>query len=114
MANVMGKEKKESDNTFAKGGSTKMFGQQDASPAMPGTSSPANGKGSPNNKFGIPTGTGKGKMVGKQAADPQAPGVSGHAAGTSQNWGVKGGTTKMFGKQTANTALPGTSSPRNG
>jgi hypothetical protein len=111
-SDVMGKEKKESKNVFAKGGTTKMFGQQDASPATAGTSSPNNGNGKANNTFKAVGG--KGHMAGKQAADSQAAGVSGHAAGTSQSWGVKGGTTKMFEKQTANNATPGTSSPTRG
>jgi hypothetical protein len=105
MANdVYGKEKSEKMNAFAKGGTTKMFGPQDASTSNAGTSSPNNGRKSANNKHEAVGG--KGKMFGPQAADQQAPGVSGHVAGTSQKWGVKGGTTHMFGPGQARNQTP--------
>jgi hypothetical protein len=114
---VFGKEKSEKGNVFAKGGTTKMFGEQDASPANPGTSSPNNGNVKANNKFGIGYSVGKTSMFGEQDASPAMPGESSPANGRKapdNNWGVKGGTTKMFGPQTADTALPGSSAPRNG
>lgn len=102
---VMGKEKSEKDNIFAKGGTNTMIKQGSVEPAEPGVS--ANKTNGPNdNKFGIAPGTGKGKMVGPQAADPQAPGVSGHTAGSSQKWGVKGGTGHMAGWTGAQNAKP--------
>ena len=57
MPNGKTKEKSEKTGIGAKGGSTKMFGQQGADPAVAGTSSP--NSGAPNNKWGIPTGAGK-------------------------------------------------------
>lgn len=103
MANdVYGKEKSEKMNSFAKGGSNKMFGPGGAATAEAGVS--ANMKKGGNMKAEAVGG--KGKMFGPQAADPQAPGVSGHSAGTSQSWGVKGGTTHMFGPGQARNQTP--------
>jgi hypothetical protein len=107
MANmVMGKEKSEKDNVFAKGGKTAMFGPQDSSTADAGTSSPANGRKSANNKWGVGYSAGKGRMVGPQAADPQAPGVSGHVAGTSQKWGLPPSKGHMAGWTGSQPAKP--------
>lgn len=114
---VMGKEKSEKDNLFARGGTTKMFGPQDASLANAGTSSPNNGNVKVNNTWGVGNNVGKGTMFGEQDASPAQPGESSPANGRKapdNKWGVSGGTTKMFGPQTADTALPGSSAPRNG
>lgn len=102
MANVMGKEKKESNNQFAKGGSTKMFSEQGANPAVAGST--AVGGGAPDNKFDVKAGNGK--MVGKQAADPQAPGVTGHDAGSNQKWGLPPSKGHMAGWTGAQNAKP--------
>jgi hypothetical protein len=48
-----------------------MFGEQDASPANPGTSSPNNGRRAPDNKWGVKGGTGK--MFGPGQARNQTP-----------------------------------------
>lgn len=104
MANqVMGKEKSEKDNIFAKGGGNKMFPQMGVAPAEAGVSAPTKApKGS--NKPGFDTGSGK--MVGPQAADPQAPGVSGHDAGSSQKWGLPPSKGHMAGYTGSQTARP--------
>lgn len=99
----MGKEKKESLNKFAKGGTTKMFSKMGVQESPAGTAAPTK---APSFDKAAAKG-GKGKMFGKQAADAQAPGVAGHSAGTSQSWGVKGGKGKMFGPQQAGPARPG-------
>lgn len=113
----MGKEKSDKPGDFAKGGSTKMFGPQDASPQPAGVSTPANGRKSPDNKFSIASMSGKTGVMGKQRnaapaiAGQQSPG--GRAGGDTK-FGVSGGSGKMFGQQTASAAQPGTSSARNG
>jgi hypothetical protein len=56
------------DKNAAKGGSGKMFGEQSADPSLPGTSSPSNGRRSPNNKFGA--NGGNGKMFGNTGSTP--------------------------------------------
>jgi hypothetical protein len=85
MANdVYGKEKSEKMNTFAKGGSTKMFKQGGADAAQPGVS--INKSMGGDQKFNVQTGGGK--MFAKMAADPQESGVAGHSAGNSQKWGL--------------------------
>ena len=102
---VMGKEKSEKDNVFAKGGSNPMNKQGSANPAEPGVS--ANKDNGPNdNKWGIPPKTGKGRDVGAQASDPQAPGVSGHTAGSSQKWGLPPSKGHMAGHTGADPAKP--------
>jgi len=101
---VMGKEKSEKGNLFAKGGSNAMSGQNTVGSQKPGVSS-SEGQKSGSNKPGFNTGSGK--MAGPQAADPQAPGVSGHSAGTSQKWGLppsKGHMAGFTGSQPAKPA----------
>ena len=113
MPNGKTKEKSEKTGIGAKGGSTKMFGQQGADSAKSGTSSP--NSGAPNNKWGIPTGAGKGHMAKQQGADPAVAGTSSPNSGAPNNkWGVSGGKGKMFGKQTASNQRPGSSSGING
>jgi hypothetical protein len=102
-SDVMGKEKKETMNVFAKGGTNKMIGQGSVEPAQPGVS--ANKTNGPNNnKFGFQAG-GR-DPIGKQAADPQAPGVSGHTAGSSQKWGLPPSKGHMAGPSGADPAKP--------
>lgn len=107
------KEKSEKSGIGAKGGSTKMFGQQGVAPSKPGQVSTSSG--SPNNKFGVGRGAGKGHMAKEGAADPALPGTSSPNNSKAENkWGVSGGKSKMFGKQTASQAQAGTSSVHNG
>lgn len=104
MANqVMGKEKSEKDNIFAKGGSNAMSGQNTVGTQKPGVSS-SEGQKSGSNKAGFNTGSAK--DVGPQAADPQAPGVSGHSAGSSQKWGLPPSKGHMAGWTGAQPAKP--------
>lgn len=113
---VMGKEKKEDQNVFAKGGTTKMFGLQDASPALPGTTSPNNGNQKADTTFKVSGGS-KNHMAGPQDASPAPAGSSSPSNGpykVDNSWGVSGGKGKMFGHQSANTATPGISGPTAG
>ena len=100
MANqVMGKEKSEKGNLFAKGGSNKMAAQGSANPAEPGVS--ANKDNGPNdNKFGIGYGAGKGKMFGEQDASTALPGESSPSNGRKapdNKWGLPPSKGKMAG-----------------
>lgn len=98
-------ESVKSGGDFAKGGSTHMFGEQAADPAMEGTSSPNASKG-PGAKFAS---GGNGKMFGQQYAGPQQPGVSSHDTkgdGGKFAQGGKGPDNRMFGPQKSNTAKP--------
>jgi hypothetical protein len=57
--------------SFAKGGSTKMFGKQHAGQQAPGQTATKSGAGG---KFAKGGGS---KMFGKQSANPRRPGVTG-------------------------------------
>lgn len=107
-----GKEKSEKKNVGARGGSHSMAPQQGVAPSKPGQVSVSSA--SPNNKWGIGNGAGKGHMAGKGSADPAPAGTSSPSSGNNQKWGVSGGKGKMFGKQTASVAQSGTSSVSNG
>lgn len=100
------KEISQKSNTFAKGGTTKMFGQQGADPAKPGTSSP--NAGAPNNKFGIPKNVGKTGVMGKQrgAAPVEAGKVSTGGREGSNAFKVSGGNGHMAGFSPAQNAKP--------
>lgn len=92
-----GKEKSEKTGFGAKGGTTKMAGQQGVAPSKPGQVSVSSG--SPNNKFGIPNGVGKSGVMGKQrGAAPSRPGtVSSGGHGGDNSFSVKGGSGHMAG-----------------
>lgn len=93
------KEKSEKTNIGARGGSTKMFGPQDASPSNSGTSSPANSRIPPDNKFGIKNNAGKTGVMGKQRG--AAPAVSGQVSpggrAGDNSFKVSGGKGHMAG-----------------
>lgn len=101
-----GKEMAEKSGSFAKGGTTKMFGQQGADAAKPGTSSvnPA----SANNKFGLPSNVGKTGVMGKQGgATPAIAGQSSVGGKAGDNsFKVSGGAGKMFGNTGSTPAKP--------
>ena len=104
---AMDKEKSDKSASFAKGGSTKMFGQQDASPSMAGTSSPANGRKGADNKYSVSGGNGK--MAGQQGAHPaKSGGVAVSQPGAGKG-GIDAGRGKMFGPQQAGPAKSGQS-----
>jgi len=93
------KEKAEKTNVGAKGGSTKMFGPQDASPAVAGETAAHNGRKSPNNKWGVPNNVGKTGVMGKQrgAAAAVAGKVSSGGSGGDNSFKVSGGKGHMAG-----------------
>lgn len=66
-----GKERSSKSASFAKGGSTKMFGKQHAGTQTPGQTATKSGAGG---KFAK---GGSGHMFGKQSANPRRPGVTG-------------------------------------
>jgi hypothetical protein len=104
----MGKEKKESMNVFAKGGTNAMNKQGSANPAEPGVS--ANKNNGPNdNKFGIGYGVGKGHMVGKQDASTAMAGTSSPnngATAANNKWGLPPSKGHMAGHTGADPAKP--------
>lgn len=103
---VKNKEISQKSGAFAKGGSTKMFGQQGANPALPGTSSPNSSSAS--NKFGLPNNVGKTGVMGKQhgAAPAVAGQVSSGGRGGDNAFKVSGGKGHMAGFTPAANAKP--------
>lgn len=100
------REVSQKNNTFAKGGTTKMAGQQGVAPSKPGQVSVSTG--SPNNKFGLPKNVGKTGVMGKQrgAAPAIAGQVSSGGRAGDNTFKVSGGKGRMAGFSPAANAKP--------
>ena len=102
MKAMKSKEKTSSSASFAKGGSGKMSGPNQAGPQKPGQST------SMGQKASASPGSGGGKaMKGFSGAAPAAPGkVSVGGSGGDTSFSVKGGSGKMAGYTGSTPAKP--------